>query len=90
MDKLQHIFIYTKHKFQTDVGVFFFCAEREGCKVLVLHLLLDREGAMVGLLAGMFMFLTLSRMIWRIVFRNALRNSDVLWREMPKIMQIEG
>ena len=28
--------------------------------------------------AGSDMFLTLSRIIWRIVFRNALRNSDVL------------
>ena len=31
-----------------------------------------------GLLAGMLIFLTLSLIIWRIVFKNAFRKSEVL------------
>lgn len=39
----------------------------------------ETEGA-AGLAGGMLIFLTLSRIIWRMVFKNALRNSAVLVR----------
>lgn len=61
---------------------FFLGPERDGWSVFVLPLEgpvdVEREDDNDGLLAGMFMLRTLSRMIWRMVFRNALRNSDVL------------
>lgn len=60
------------------MGAFFFGTERDGCRVLVFPLLDILDEDEDGLFAGMFMLRTDSLMICRIVFKKALRNSDVL------------
>lgn len=85
-----------QHKANTYCGCFFFPPlDFDGCSVLVFILPLPgpppiplpepppvpEEPDEGGLLGGIFIFLTDSRMICLIVLRNALRNSDVLEKE---------